>query len=794
MGKTNSELKFFKKFILKFWPILVIVFLVAIFAFPYWAKNRVPFPADYLVDAFPPWQYFYALPVKNNAMPDVISQMFPFKHLVIDFFKRGDLPLWNPYNFSGNPLLANYQSAVFHPANFLFFIIPEADAWSLMILLQPLLAGLFTYLFCRQLSLSRAASLLSSVAFMFCGFITVWMAYGTMSWALLWLPFVLYLIEKNFQKTTGLNLALISLSLAASFFSGHFQISFYVVLATVAYLFYRLTNNWQFKTFLICFLFIILGILLAMIQILPTLELYQLSVRGKVVGISEIIPWRYLVTILAPDFYGNPVTRNDWFGHYAEWSGFTGVIPLILAFFAFLGKRRKAIWFFGILALGALILTRQTPLLDLILKWKIPVLSSSAASRIIGLFSFSIAVLAGFGFDQLKESFNSPKIKLPFLFLFLIIILFLGIWGWLLLIRPFPIEKLIIAKRNFILPTIMAFTFVGLLMFYKLFQEKMKNNNKSLKKVKVLVLLLILLLTSFDLLRFAKKWMPFDSRQHLYPKLPILEFLTKTVGFNRLFGFFGMEVQNYFKIQGFNGYDPLYIQRYGELLMAARHGQIELPSTRGVGLERRAKYTERLVNLLGGKYFLHALADKQECWEFDFWNYPGQFRLIYQDEQYEVYENKKALPRAFLAYDYYLEKDPQEIVDKIFNPQTDLKRTLILEENPGLEILKLKAGDKEGKAEIVEYLPNKIKIEVETKKPGLLFLSDNYYPGWKALVDGKETKIYRADYAFRAVMIPIGTHEVEFIYQPESFRKGSQISLLSLGLVVVLGLILRKRK
>jgi len=111
-----------------------------------------------------------------------------------------------------------------------------------------------------------------------------------------------------------------------------------------------------------------------------------------------------------------------------------------------------------------------------------------------------------------------------------------------------------------------------------------------------------------------------------------------------------------------------------------------------------------------------------------------------------------------------------------------------------VEILKLKAGDEEGKAEIVEYLPNKIKIEVETEKPGLLFLSDNYYPGWKALVDGKETKIYRADYTFRAVEIPIGTHEVEFIYQPESFKKGSQISLLSLGLIIFLGLILRKRK
>jgi len=107
---------------LKSWPILAIFFLVFLFSFPYWGKGLIPFPSDHLVDAFPPWQYFYGMPVKNNAMPDVVTQMYPFKHLVIGFWRKGQIPLWNPFNFSGNPLLANYQSAVFHPANLLFFI------------------------------------------------------------------------------------------------------------------------------------------------------------------------------------------------------------------------------------------------------------------------------------------------------------------------------------------------------------------------------------------------------------------------------------------------------------------------------------------------------------------------------------------------------------------------------------------------------------------------------------------------------------------------------------------------
>ena len=135
----------------------IILVLVMILAAPYWRQGKVPFPGDYLVNSFPPWQYFYGLPVKNSAMPDVVTQMWPWKHLVTDFWRRGIIPLWNPNNFSGTPLLANYQSAVFHPANWLFFILPETDAWSLMVLGQPLLAGWFTYGLARAWRLSRAA-------------------------------------------------------------------------------------------------------------------------------------------------------------------------------------------------------------------------------------------------------------------------------------------------------------------------------------------------------------------------------------------------------------------------------------------------------------------------------------------------------------------------------------------------------------------------------------------------------------------------------------------------------------
>src|SRR4029079_982063 len=131
------------------------------------------------------------------------------------------------------------------------------------------------------------------------------------------------------------------------------------------------------------------GLLLSSPQLLPSIEFYANSVRSELFTKTEVIPWAYVPTFLAPDIFGNPVTRNAWFGHYAEWNAYIGLIPLLLAFFAF-GKRSREVIFFGSVAIITVLLAFQTPLLDLLVAARVPVLSTSAASRIIVLFSFSM--------------------------------------------------------------------------------------------------------------------------------------------------------------------------------------------------------------------------------------------------------------------------------------------------------------------------------------------------------------------------------------------------------------------
>jgi len=127
------------------------------------------------------------------------------------------------------------------------------------------------------------------------------MAYGSLGWAILWLPLALYAVEKFFNNSSWAG-PLLSFSLIFSLFSGHFQTSLYLLLKIFIYIFFRGRQLGHFKHMFYLFIFYILGVFIASPQIFPTIEFYQQSIRSQNFFIKEAIPWKYLVTLLAPDF------------------------------------------------------------------------------------------------------------------------------------------------------------------------------------------------------------------------------------------------------------------------------------------------------------------------------------------------------------------------------------------------------------------------------------------------------------------------------------------------------------
>jgi uncharacterized membrane protein YfhO len=139
-------------------------------------------------------------------------------------------------------------------------------------------------------------------------------------------------------------------------------------------------------------------------------------------------------------------------------------------------------------------------------------------------------------------------------------------------------------------------------------------------------------------------------------------------------------------------------------------------------------------------------------------------------------------------------------MDRMLKDDFDPGRTVILEEEPlqepGQTLREAEAGI--DRAEITLYAPQQVVVKADLIADGFLVLSDAQYPGWKVFVDGREERIYQADYLFRAVFLEGGKHVVEFRYSPQSYRIGLAISLgtvaILLGFAVAVMLIPRRRR
>ncbi|MEK6902582.1 MAG: YfhO family protein [archaeon] len=159
----------------------------------------------------------------------------------------------------------------------------------------------------------------------------------------------------------------------------------------------------------------------------------------------------------------------------------------------------------------------------------------------------------------------------------------------------------------------------------------------------------------------------------------------------------------------------------------------------------------------------------------------GEFALVWEDEQWRIWKYKKALPRTFFTPEYEVIPDKEAGIHRLFDQNFPYNTRLILAEDPFPGQSTVSAR---GTAAIVRYESSSIEINVDASNRGLVFLSDVYYPGWQATVDGKPVKIFIADAAFRAVPVPAGTHVVEMYYRPVSIQAGIFVTGISFTLAM----------
>ncbi len=171
---------------------------------------------------------------------------------------------------------------------------------------------------------------------------------------------------------------------------------------------------------------------------------------------------------------------------------------------------------------------------------------------------------------------------------------------------------------------------------------------------------------------------------------------------------------------------------------------------------------------------------------------PGM-RVAFEDERWRVLENPSALPRAFLVGQYEVVSDLAAHRQRLLDPALDLRRTVLLREEPGVEVAPIDSSST-ALVRLVRFGPREIVWEVHTDAPRLLVVDEVYYPvGWHAAVDGQPVPILQANYLLRAVPVPAGTHTVVMRFDPASHVWGVRITALATllaygGVLLLLGL------
>ena len=483
-------------------------------------------------------------------------------------------------------------------------------------------------------------------------------------------------------------------------------------------------------------------------QLIPTLQFIISSARnldlpGWQTNPGWFIPWQNLIQFLAPDFFGNPATLN-YYGiwNYGEFIGYIGIFPLIMAFFALFFRRDKKTLFFGTAFFLSLIFALPNFIAKLPFIFNLPFISTAQPTRLLFITDFALCVLAALGLDYFIENKNKKQVIYVLSAIFL---LFVSLWFFVLFFHGniLTTVALNISRQNLMLPVLLFVTVSAILLLIILYPRK--------KFIAFLACLLILV-TLFDLFRFGWKFEPFTNKEYLYPSTSVMSFLKNQQGVFRVMStdskILPPNFSAMYKLQTLDGYDPLYLQRYGELMVAIKRDKPDINPQFGFNrIITPESLTSGIIDLLGTKYVL-SLDDIKN----------SKLKLVFTDGIVRVYENQLAFPRAFFVSDTLLVNSKQESIDALFNLNNSLGKTAVVESSRNFS----KNNWSIGEVSTVNYSNDSVVLKTDNRGKGFLVLTDSYYPTWHAKIDGKETQIFLTDYNFRGIVIPEGKHTVEF--------------------------------
>ena len=702
--------------------------------------------------------------------------------------------LWNPYAGCGAPLLANAQSAVFWPLKYVSLVAGVRRSFGVACFLKMVLAGLFMWLYLRRIGLGRAAGCLGSLAFMACGFVVVWLQFPLGSAAIL-LPLLLLACEDLLVVRFRRGVLLLGGTLALSFTAGHPETSFHQVVIVAMYTVGMVVcgklmgqvgagrGAWRVWAALAggC----LLGVVLAAAQVLPTaeyilhsnklLDRQAMAVAGRnwfcVWAGGWVYAYREILSYLVPNTWGNPAVTDHWWNEFSSYNasaGYVGAGMLWMALSAWGLFRRdarvRALCLLQVLSLAVIVrFAVVESLMNLV-----PVLNVAANKRMILLWCFTSVVLACVRFDRLLKGERPGRVMMLGAAVVLLALFGLVLWdyvgrfaghaeGWV---------------RRYGRRQIIHFTLALLPFFSVLFLPQVTARRRALMTAGLTVLL------AADLLVAHGGYNPFIRPERLYPETDAIRFLrTASPSSGRVLPLGRQLVPNLltaYRLQDPRSYDglmPLWYQKYLNHLNA---------KSRWWNIVERPNWP------------LVSLSSVRWVWADEDWSPDGPgLQAVYEDAYTRIYENTNALPRAFVATGWRHVSSTDEAFAVVLRPGFAWTREVAVEaaaDGRAPVPAGVAALSPVRAASIHAYGAHRVEIDLPPRATGILVLTDTFWPGWTARVDGQVRPIHRVNGLFRGVMVDDAARRVVFVYRPRSFRLGlfgSAVGLLAFVAVAV---------
>lgn len=560
-------------------------------------------PLD-LIQGIAPWDHLELGPLANPLISDPLYQFFPNRYFQTVEIGNGRIPLWNPFILTGTPIMADPNFQPFYFPNLIAAVfLPTYHALPWLAWGHLILTGWLMYGFLKQQRLYWLACLLGGGIWMLNAYLVVWLENPHRLSTLAWLPGIFWAYQKAFDDRRLDYAAVGGILLGLSILGGQMQFIFatglilgiYAV-SIVVWEAYK-QGRLSFRPFIPLIIIGIIGLGIGAITLLPAGEFAAFSQRFRFTPETVLqtrFPWQHLVTLIAPDFFGNPVNPEGYWGqlpNYAELAVYFGVVSFLLALTApFVARQRQFAFSAITLTIFVIAVVLGTPLFRLLFLF--PGSQFVVLNRLLFLLPLCGAWLAAIGLDGWLSDTKGQRWVLALISFLLVLFTILTLWAQQSTLDSYPATYLDISRSGLILA-------VAIILLLNL-----SRNPRFLGG-------LLVVLAFVDLLQWGWDFNPIISTTYLYPENEVVEFLQNDTNLYRVLPLqsqkliFGPNVLSVFGIQTIGAYTSLIQADYYDLYKSISD-QVDIPWLRSSPNKLAMSVYEPLVSLLNVKYILSA--------------------------------------------------------------------------------------------------------------------------------------------------------------------------------------------